>query len=138
MFSLKQDNGNLIFDSKTELIAFSDTIISVKSADTINQNYKLIAFQEIEEELKVLDKKYYNNNLLRLTFNKTLREELPIAFIPETEVTTYLFPKTDSIQYLIRDNVILEKIILNPNTKKSDTIKLRQSKIKQNIHLIFQ
>lgn len=135
LFALKEDNGNLIFDSKTELIAFSDTIISIKPMDSIKVSYKLIAFQEEEEELKILDKNYYNNNLIRLTFNKTLKGEAPIAFIPNIEVKPYVFPKTDSIQYFINENVIIEKVIINPNSELSDTIKLRQSKIKQSIHL---
>lgn len=130
LVALKEVNNNLIFDSNEELIAFSDTLITINKPDSTSGKIKLYAFQEIENDLYVTDKKYYFNNLVTIKFNKVLTDSLNAEFIPRSNFETYRYPETDSIQYFVSDKVEVEKIILK-NDHFLDTIRLRQNKPKQ-------
>ena len=129
LVALSEINDNLIFDSNDELIAYSDTLITINKPDSTDGTISLIAFKETEEKLYVEEKKYNFNNLISIEFNKPPSENLKAEFIPKIDFETYHFPKTHSIQYYLTENTLAEKIILSDGNF-TDTVSLKKSKPK--------
>ncbi|QHS54921.1 hypothetical protein GWR56_04930 [Mucilaginibacter sp. 14171R-50] len=123
IYALKEQSPNKIFDNDKELIGFSNKTINL-SKDSAN--IKLSLFQQIPEKFRLTEKKFTNDGILSLIFNKRLdNPSLKIIYPPALDNQKIVdISKTKDTALVFMRNMEFDslRVAIYDNNKPIDTI----------------
>ncbi|MBB5397332.1 Ig-like domain-containing domain [Mucilaginibacter sp. AK015] len=123
IYALKEQSPNKIFDNDKELIAFSNKTINLTKDSA---NIKLSLFQQIPEKFRLTEKKFTNDGILSLIFNKRLdNPSLKIIYPPALDNQKIVdISKTKDTALVFMRNMEFDslRVAIYDNNKPIDTI----------------